>query len=228
MTFRASVKSKLLPHGRRMRRLPAGIGRGLRMGIDFQRGETQMYLGLYEVQLNRQLREIAAPGFASFDLGGHFGYDALILAKITGNKVLTVESELGWIEEMRTNIAENPDLPPILIEHAMVGDHDGDGMVTIDTLAARYFTPDLLKVDIEGAEADALRGARSVLRTRRPAILLEVHAKDVEWECLEILRDAGYDPPAVVERRTWLPERRPLEHNRWLVFPAAQVADPVT
>ena len=218
VTLKQTIKRAVLPTGRSVRRLPVGIGRGLRMGVDFHRGETRLYLGLYEAELNRHLRAIARPGYKSFDIGGQYGYDALVLAKLTGGPVLSVELDPALALEIAENAAANPGLPTITIETAFVGATDGDGQIKIDTLAERHFMPDLLKLDIEGGEVDALRGADRVLTERRPAIQLEVHGREIEWECLAILRDAGYDPPTVVDRRRWLPEHRPIEHNRWLIF----------
>jgi len=202
-----------------MRRLPVGLGRGLRMGIDFQRGETRLYLGLYEVELNRHLRSIAKLGYRSFDIGGQYGYDALVLAKLTGREVVSVEADPNLAEEIRENAAANPTLSRIDVEVGFVAADDQRNHVRIDTLADRHFVPDLIKLDIEGGEVEALRGASHVLADRKPAIQLEVHGKEVEWECLSLLRDAGYDPPTVVDRRRWLPEHRPIDHNRWLIFP---------
>ncbi|MFW6772719.1 FkbM family methyltransferase [Nocardioides sp. CPCC 205120] len=218
MPIKRAVKSRVLPHGRSMRRLPVGLGRGLRMGVDFQRGETRLYLGLYEVELNRHLRRIAKPGYRSFDIGGQYGYDALVLAKLTGAPVLSVESEPELAVEIRENAAANPGLPSIEVVTGFVSDDAAGDHVTIDDLAAEHFVPDLIKLDIEGGEVAALRGAARVLEDRRPAIQLEVHGKEIEWECLAILRAAGYEPPTVVDRRRWLPEHRPIDHNRWLIF----------
>lgn len=189
------------------------------MGIDFQRGETRLYLGLYEAELNRHLRAIARPGYRSFDIGGQYGYDALVLAKLTGGPVVTVEALPDLAQEIRQNTAANPALGPIEVVRAYVAAEEVDGQVTVDGLADRHGVPDLLKLDIEGGEVDALSGASRVLRERRPAILLEVHGPDIEWDCLALLRDTGYSPPTVVDRRRWLPEHRPIEHNRWLIFP---------
>ena len=219
LTTKQRVKQVVLPTGRTVRRLPLGIGRGLRMGVDFQRGETRLFLGLYEIELNRHLRAIARPGYRSFDIGGQYGYDALVLAKLTGSPVVSVEVDPVLAAESVENSAANPGLAPITVETAFVGEDDGDSHVTIDALAERHFVPDLMKLDIEGGEVDALRGAERVLRERRPAILLEVHGREIEWDCLEILRGAGYAPPTVVDPRRWLPEHRPIEHNRWLVLP---------
>jgi hypothetical protein len=189
------------------------------MGVDFHRGETRLFLGLYEIELNRHLRAIAKSGYRSFDIGGQYGYDALVLAKLTGAEVLSVECDPALTDEITENARANPGLPTISVTKAFVSDTDEGDHVTIDALARERFVPDLMKLDIEGGEVAALRGATWVLETRHPAIMLEVHGKDIEWDCLSILRDAGYDPPTVVDRRRWLPEHRPIEHNRWLIFP---------
>ena len=161
------------------------------MGIDFHRGETRLFLGLYEVELNRHLRAIAMSGYRSFDIGGQYGYDALVLAKLTGAEVVSVECDPDLVDEIAENARANPSLPTINAVGAFVSDTDEGNHVTIDTLARDRFVPDLIKLDIEGGEVAALRGATWVLETRRPAIMLEVHGKDIEWGCLSILRDAG-------------------------------------
>lgn len=52
--------------------------------------------------------------------------------------------------------------------------------------------PDLIKVDIEGAEAMMLRGAREVLSTQRPRLLVELHGPDVAREVVDFLFDLDY------------------------------------
>jgi hypothetical protein len=188
------------------------------MGVNFQRGETHLYLGLYEVELNRHLRGIAQPGVKSFDVGGQYGYDALFLAKLTGARVLSVESDSELANEISENTAANSDLPRIDVANRFVSDRNGGEHVTLDKLAEQYFTPDLIKMDIEGGEVAALKGGCGILRDRGPAMQLEVHGREIEWQCLQLMREYGYAPPTVVDRRRWLPEHRPLDHNRWLIF----------
>jgi Methyltransferase FkbM domain len=211
----------LLPRGAKVRTIPFGIARGIRLEIDFHGGDVQQFLGLYEAELSGHLRSLAYRGARSFDVGGHIGYDALVLAKLTGGPVVTIECDEHLAGALRDNVARNPDLGPITIERGVVASTTTKDTIALDDLAARHFVPDLIKIDIEGAEAHALRGASHVLAVRRPGIVLEVHGEKAEWDCLELLRDAGYPPPTVVDPRRWLPEHRPLAHNRWLVLAGA-------
>lgn len=53
--------------------------------------------------------------------------------------------------------------------------------VTIDRLCEeRGVAPAIVKIDVEGAEADVLRGARKTLQAHRPVICLELHFDEME------------------------------------------------
>ncbi len=50
--------------------------------------------------------------------------------------------------------------------------------------------PNLIKMDIEGAEYDALRGAEATVESARPHLILETYVEDER--CLRLLRSLGY------------------------------------
>lgn len=71
------------------------------------------------------------------------------------------------------------------------------GTIGLDALLERSFVPDLVKIDVDGAELRALQGAPRLLREIRPVIVVEV-TRDRE-EVGRLLSDNGYrmlDPEA--------------------------------
>lgn len=52
--------------------------------------------------------------------------------------------------------------------------------------------PDVVKLDIEGAEALALQGANNLLERRKPRLVIELHGGAVGAEVIEILWKYGY------------------------------------
>ena len=63
-------------------------------------------------------------------------------------------------------------------------------VITIDTLAQQWRPPDLIKMDVEGAELVVLEGASQTLREIRPLMLLEVTSGNSNVGAL--LAAAGY------------------------------------
>jgi FkbM family methyltransferase len=65
-------------------------------------------------------------------------------------------------------------------------------LVSIDDLVreARVPPPDMVKLDVEGAEIAALRGMRDTVAAHRPAIICELH--DTHGPFLELMRSWGY------------------------------------
>lgn len=97
-------------------------------------------------------------------------------------------------------------------------DANGDIEVEVATLDALVEggvipAPDIIKMDIEGEELDALYGMKSIMRECPPwLIYLEVHTFGYDYrDVYKFLRDRGY----VIER---LDERDPdLDHENWLI-----------
>jgi hypothetical protein len=62
--------------------------------------------------------------------------------------------------------------------------------------AGQIATPDVIKIDVEGAEADVLRGACVAMR-HRPVVFLATHGAPVHQVCLEFLATSGYSSRAL-------------------------------
>ncbi|HUA74451.1 MAG TPA: FkbM family methyltransferase [Solirubrobacteraceae bacterium] len=88
---------------------------------------------------------------------------------------------------------------------------------TLDAQLARLPAPQLVKMDIEGAEVAALRGASKLLGECRPALICELHGTNAA--VVELLRAHDYEVRAVES-----PEVAP-EHAAWHVHVLATPRD---
>lgn len=160
--------------------------------------------------------------FGAFSLAAlHFGG--------AGARAVAVEPSPTAVRMLKRQAALNGVAPRLEVVQAAVGDHAGtmpmipvgviaagyyvasDGehearetrlvpVVTVDALASQLgLTPTHLKIDVEGAEAAALRGARQVLRgSHPPLVFLELHVGLIRarggdaMEPLRLLADARY------------------------------------
>jgi FkbM family methyltransferase len=52
--------------------------------------------------------------------------------------------------------------------------------------------PNLIKIDVEGAEVDVLDGAMHTLQECRPRLLIEAHSESLAWQCSQRLLPLGY------------------------------------
>jgi Methyltransferase FkbM domain len=183
------------------------------MEVDFDR-DSRFWLGLYELELARHIREFCAPGSTCFDLGSESGFYALAFAQRGATRVLAVEADPATCERLPRNVAANPGLAPrIEVSETRIGlEPSLDGLA----YGPGGFVPGLVKMDVEGNEVAALRGAERLLAERKPHMVIETHSKDLDAACRWLLTDHGYDVESVEPRR-WFPEVRTLAFNRWCV-----------
>lgn len=212
---------RLLPAGEAPRRVPFGVTAGLRIESDL-RGPAYFTLGLYEYEIHNWLRRLAASGGRAFDIGAASGVQTLALARLTGTTVVAFERDQQALEALRRNAAANPHYGFLLeVEERFVGDTTVPGQTTtLDDYLAGHEPPTMLKIDVEGAEVDVLRGARRLLAEHRPHLLIETHSASAERNVARILLNHGY-VPTVIERRRRLREDRPAKHNRWIAATGA-------
>lgn len=213
MSFYSFLKNSLLPSSADFRRFPFGLASGIVMRVDFAH-QTRLYLGLYEIEIAGYCKRLLKQSQCAFDIGAHSGYYSLILAKHTNGRVIAVEPVSEDIAEMKANFAQNNF--PITAVEALV-DARPDGIRTsIDQLCSDHFRPDFIKMDIEGGEVEALKGAIRLIDEHRPHMVIEVHSEELEADCREILTRYNYKITRVDPRR-WLPENRVDQYNGWII-----------
>jgi Methyltransferase FkbM domain len=209
-----AVSRTFLPSGREFRTLPFGPASGCTMKINYHY-DMRLYLGLYEIETQRWFRRMIKKGYRSFDVGGAGGYDALLLSKLAGGtEVISFECEEIAVIDMVETFKRNR--YPITAVKAFVSNCDYDDEITLDSASRKYFVPDFIKLDIEGAEDRALSGASDIIASRKPNMIVEVHGKETEERCQAILTGYGYIP-IVIDRMKIFGEKRPMSHNRWLI-----------
>ncbi len=71
---------------------------------------------------------------------------------------------------------------------------------SLDAYCARHhISPEVIKIDVEGAELDVLEGARQVMLRQRPLVFLSVHPRQIASlgrttdELAQLIDEAGYD-----------------------------------
>jgi FkbM family methyltransferase len=68
---------------------------------------------------------------------------------------------------------------------------------TLDSLAVEYGTPDMIKIDTEGHEAQILQGAQKIMEEKKTGFLVEFHLFEWYSECITIFGKAGYGPEVI-------------------------------
>jgi Methyltransferase FkbM domain len=176
------MKRMLLSDTTKLHSILRGPGRGIRMYLNPALAGVRVIVGRYEPPLMRWMKRTIRPGNVVFDIGSNDGHEALIAAKLVGptGRVFAFEP----LDEVRAllhrNVDANPELAPrITILPFMVGKtHDpANGIVCLDALLREGTVPmpDVIKMDVEGAECDVLEGMKEIAARRCPQSFVECH-----------------------------------------------------
>ncbi|MCL5428383.1 MAG: FkbM family methyltransferase [Chloroflexi bacterium] len=120
-----SLLNRAAPIGLTETQVAGGGLAGTHLLLDLQT-EKDYWLGNYEMDLQKAVRDFAHPGMVAFDLGANIGYISLLLAKAVGEtgKVFAFEPLPANQERLNKNMVFNPRLRVILIPKA-VTEKDG-------------------------------------------------------------------------------------------------------
>jgi len=175
------------------------------------------WLGSYEHAKQARLNDRLKRGGVMWDIGANVGFYTLLASHRAGptGRVVAFEPLPENLVYLRRHLGMNG-CRNVLVLDLAVSDHDGaslfkrggssssggiaeggDVPVTVAALdhlweSGQIGSPDMIKMDIEGAEYQALQGATKVLASCAPVIFLATHGARVHKDCCDLLLRAGY------------------------------------
>jgi FkbM family methyltransferase len=180
------------------------------------------WLGSYEHDKQERFGAALSRGAIVYDVGANVGFYTLIASRAVGpeGRVFAFEPlprNLTYLRRhLGMNRVSNVDVVAAAVAekvgsigfveggNASTGRVDATGHLQVPGVSLDTFVhdqghppPTVIKMDIEGGEVAALRGAQRVLQETRPILFLATHGSVVHEACLGILRAAGYSVEAL-------------------------------
>lgn len=202
-----------------VRKILWGPSRGLRYRIFPQFGLSHLYGG-WEPRAQDLMTRHLRPGSVAYDLGANYGMHSLLMARLVGDSghVYAFEPVPEILSCLKENVGLNKFSNVACVECAAsdtvgeatfsLGHHRGAGHLsevehgatirvkttTLDDFVVRdnHQPPDFIKIDVEGAEGRALRGAETVLGRYRPILLIDLHTPEQDVEVGRVLLRQRY------------------------------------
>lgn len=159
---------------------------------------------MHEPPVSRELAERVRSAKVFADVGAHLGYYSCIAGVINPNlKLFLFEMNRNLISLIERNLMVNGLNDAEIVNQAVsdgaktigytAGSTDAglsmrapgedSDEITAETVsldgyfAPRDVMPDVIKIDVQGAEMEVLRGAKRIIREHCPVVFLEVHPK---------------------------------------------------
>jgi FkbM family methyltransferase len=175
------------------------------------------WLGTYELEKQAALEKIIRPGMTVFDIGANAGFYTLAFSRLVGDKGHVwafepyAENAFNILRHIKLNHIRNVTLLQaavvkktgvtgfrVAVNNSM-GIVTKEGMyrvpaVSIDDLLADHTVPipQVIKIDVEGAESLVLDGARTLLGKQCTQLFIALHGDQQKKICREILESLGY------------------------------------
>jgi FkbM family methyltransferase len=187
----------------RVVRVLGGAARGARLELDLS-SEKRYWMGTYEPEVQELLHGAIRPGDVVYDVGANIGFFTIVAGRL-GARVYAFEPA----PENAARIARNIELNGLDADVCEAAVWDGEGgvslvagdsgsewetvagggvrSVTLDAFARAHVPPDVLKIDVEGAECRVLRGAHEVLRRPPRLVVCEAHGHEAVAEVRALL-----------------------------------------
>lgn len=213
--MRKLIKSLLFNYNG-INRIRFGVSRGMMTKYDPD-NRSQHLLGLYEREIYNFLKSAIDKASALIDIGANDGYYALAFLKFPNKKITLCEPG-----ESKSDLLANLSLNGFTNEkhfklvEDFVGRSVSPGYVSLNELIHSGQSTFIL-IDVDGGELEIVEGFH-----HRPEDkvewLIETHSLELEQGVIRCLTENGYRCEIISSAwwRFFLPEQRPLPHNRWL------------
>jgi FkbM family methyltransferase len=173
------------------------------------------WLGTYELEKQQALLHFVKPGMVVYDIGAQAGFYTLFFSKLVGEtgRIFAFEpcpySARFLLDHVRMNrlanvfvlqvaVSERSGLTRMTVDRGKMENRLQNSADTILGVAAVTIdecglpVPDIIKLDVEGAESEVLKGAEKVLYKARPIVFVAVHGATQREQCARLFRQAGY------------------------------------
>lgn len=176
------------------------------------------WLGSYELYKQIAISVCCRQGIVAYDIGAHVGFYTMMFARFSGNegRVYAFEPNPINLHYLKTHLdinnVKNVAILPIALgqdrSYKFFNDtrSSSTGHVTanqtalmvpidsIDNLIGKKLIehPNIMKIDVEGAELDVLYGARAAIREYHPIIFVAIDNHDNKDYIYDFLKDMGY------------------------------------
>ena len=210
-----------------------GPARGIRWVVGS--GMPNFWLGTYEREKYEAFSRELRPGMVVYDVGANVGIYSVLACRSVGanGSVFSFEPATMNLFYLNRNIRLNHfcncEVVPKAVSssdgtvqfeftgESCLGRISADGLLRVPSTTLDSFChngkpmPQLLKIDVEGAEYDVLSGCVRVLLNAKPTIFLATHGETVHADCCRLLQELGYTLQFLM--RDEIIARKPLRHT---------------
>lgn len=192
---------------------------GINRGMKWIAGSAThgAWLGTYESDKQQQLARLLKSGMTFYDVGANAGFYTLAAARLVGERghVFAFEPLAENVANLRRHVQLNQLQNVSIIQAAVADTQSLSGFniapsramgslsegadywvptVSLDQAIASYglLPPDIIKLDVEGAESRVLAGAEALLRAGKATWLIALHGDAQRTQCLNVLQSYGY------------------------------------
>jgi FkbM family methyltransferase len=219
--------NRLLPRGPTEVTIRSGPARGLRIVIDAQR-EKFYWTGNHEPHVQRELTRVLEPGMTFWDIGAHAGFFTMLASRAVGEPGAVhafepqPDNRSRLFDTVERNHAGNVTVHGFALSEtrgeavlhgrqasatwSLVERRGENGGVrvqcrTLDEVSQFVRAPDVIKIDVEGAELSVLQGGCRLLRHQHPVVIVEFMNEDVLAKAKRLLPDFEF---TLLGKNHWL------------------------